>query len=242
MSADDTLFSQQFPKGAERAPGNTLPKKLAKIRQELKYTEKRGFNTFHKYDYVMAEDIAADLGKTLADAGIIITRDDLNVQYAELKNAKGETEIEARLTCIYVLRDSESGDYLRYASAGCGRDKGDKAIYKAFTGAFKYFFIQAFAMPLGEDPEKDERREREQEPEAPVGPLSDEQSKEIVKLIAQTNSDVKKMLDYYKVSDIKSLPYDRVKKALGSKLRRVKPADINEAASYPAVPPEAETK
>lgn len=131
-----------------------LAQKIAKIRRELKYTEKRGFNAFHRYNYVMAEDIAAELGKTLAEHNIIIRRDDLDVQYAEVKNAKNEPEIEARVVCSYILIDGDSDDSIAYASAGAGRDKGDKAIYKAWTGAFKYFFIQAFSMPLGADPEE----------------------------------------------------------------------------------------
>jgi hypothetical protein len=46
-------------------------------------------------------------------------------------------------------------------------DKGDKAIYKAYTGALKYYFANTFHVATGDDPEKDDRKPEEQEAEAP---------------------------------------------------------------------------
>ena len=222
----------------------TLEQKIARIRQNLKYTEKRGENKFHHYNYVMAADIAADMGKLLAEAGVVIGRRNLVVTWAEVGD-----QTEARLTCTYVLRDVDTGAELHFDSAGQGRDKGDKGVYKAHTGAYKYFFIQALAMPIGDDPENDSNERGGSK--APTvedmvgtlhsGPMTDEQCQEIVRLIGMANVEVKKVLDGYKVNAIKDLPYEKVKKALGAKLRKGPGKEVlNEVAKdYPAVPPEA---
>ena len=217
----------------------SLASKIAEIRQNLGYTEKRGENKFHNYRYVMAEDIAADLGKQLAHHNVVITRRDLKVDYAEVKNAKGDIETAVRLQVTYVLKDGASGEELTYESAGEGRDKGDKGIYKAWTGAFKYFFIQAFAMPLGDDPEASAAADRERETGEAPSSMSSEELKEIVKLIAMSKTDVKNVLGHYGISELKYAPYEELKTQLGKKLRRgPAPADVTEAASYPAAPPE----
>ncbi len=36
---------------------------------------------------------------------------------------------------------------------GCGEDRGDKAVYKAITGANKYMLFKLLNVPTGEDPE-----------------------------------------------------------------------------------------
>jgi hypothetical protein len=39
---------------------------------------------------------------------------------------------------------------------GEGQDAGDKAVYKAMTGALKYCLLKTFLIPTGDDPERDE--------------------------------------------------------------------------------------
>ena len=39
-------------------------------------------------------------------------------------------------------------------------DTGDKWVYKAITGAVKYIFMKTFQISTGDDPEKDEVKER----------------------------------------------------------------------------------
>ena len=44
---------------------------------------------------------------------------------------------------------------LDFQSIGTGADSGDKAPYKATTGAIKYALLTAFLIPTGDDPEND---------------------------------------------------------------------------------------
>ncbi len=56
----------------------------------------------------------------------------------------------------YTFADVDSGEEIVAKVAGQGLDPGDKAPYKAMTGALKYALLQSFLLATGDDPE-DER-------------------------------------------------------------------------------------
>ena len=56
----------------------------------------------------------------------------------------------------YRFVGAKSGEELTVRVAGEGADAGDKAPYKAMTGALKYALLQSFLLATGDDPE-DER-------------------------------------------------------------------------------------
>lgn len=134
-----------------------LRQKLAQVRRKIHNVEKRGKNTFQNYDYAMASDMAGLLGNALAEIGVIVARRSLDIKRSEIEkpNNKGmETRIE--ISCEYGFLDTDSAEELWQPAYGEGRDSGDKAAYKAFTGALKYFLIQTFMLATGDDPEADD--------------------------------------------------------------------------------------
>jgi hypothetical protein len=52
----------------------------------------------------------------------------------------------------YRFIDARSGEELTVRVAGEGADAGDKAPYKAMTGALKYALLQSFLLATGDDP------------------------------------------------------------------------------------------
>ena len=56
---------------------------------------------------------------------------------------------------LFVLFDCETGFFETTTITGEGIDKGDKAGYKAYTGALKYYLANTFMVATGDDPEKD---------------------------------------------------------------------------------------
>lgn len=54
---------------------------------------------------------------------------------------------------IFRLHDTETGFFEESVITGEGLDKGDKAGYKAYTGALKYYFAETFNVATGDDPE-----------------------------------------------------------------------------------------
>lgn len=55
----------------------------------------------------------------------------------------------------FYLYDIETGFYETSIITGEGIDKGDKAGYKAYTGALKYYLANTFMVATGDDPEID---------------------------------------------------------------------------------------
>ena len=55
----------------------------------------------------------------------------------------------------FDLFDIDTGFFETTIITGEGMDKGDKAGYKAYTGALKYFLADTFMVATGDDPEKD---------------------------------------------------------------------------------------
>jgi hypothetical protein len=63
----------------------------------------------------------------------------------------------ARVTMRFRFIDADTGESIESVFLGEGQDKGDKAFYKAYTGAVKYVLMKTFLVATGDDPEADEQ-------------------------------------------------------------------------------------
>ena len=133
-----------------------LAAKLAKIMGEVRNVEKNGTNSFHGYRYAMEQDMLVAVREKLALANIFVLT---GVSSVEVKDTAKDGFLTTIRT-VHTFVDGETGEELEASSAGQGTDKGDKGIYKAITGATKYFISKNFLIPTGDDPEGfDEKRE-----------------------------------------------------------------------------------
>lgn len=57
------------------------------------------------------------------------------------------------ITVKYIIGDVDTGETIEVEVMGQGSDSGDKGVYKALTGAFKYALRQALMIGTGDDPE-----------------------------------------------------------------------------------------
>lgn len=133
----------------------SLVMKLAEVMQQVKYIQKRGHNKFHNYKYATESDVAEKVREELAARHIIMIPNVVSESNREHTNAKGKTEYIATVTMEFRFLDGESGEEISFHSVGEGQDAGDKAVYKAITGAQKYALMKAFMIPTGDDPEAD---------------------------------------------------------------------------------------
>lgn len=134
----------------------TLVKKLAKVMQEVKYIQKTGFNTFHKYKYATEADVNEKVREELAKQNVIMLPSMLGHEMRTHTNRSGATEY---ITCVdmqFTFVDGDSGESFTVNMSGEGQDAGDKGIYKAIAGAQKYALMKVFMIPTGDDPEADE--------------------------------------------------------------------------------------
>lgn len=132
-----------------------LVKKLTEVMQEVKYIQKKGFNSFNNYKYATESDVAEKVREELANRCVMMIPNIIETSYREHTNRKGNTEYITKVRMEFKFIDGETGEELIFHSEGEGQDAGDKGIYKAITGAQKYALMKAFMIPTGDDPEAD---------------------------------------------------------------------------------------
>ncbi len=136
-----------------------LYKKLLQVQRTLKPIAETGKNTYQKYSYATALDILEPVKRTCNELGLFIY---LDVTESEIEPGK------ARCTVKLTAVDCENGESLSINSCGYSEDwshkenraTGDKAIYKAITGATKYAVREMFLLGSTDDPEKEEMKQQ----------------------------------------------------------------------------------
>jgi ERF superfamily len=196
------------------APGNpgrlNLRQKMAEVRRRIGYVQKRGHNERFNYSYVTATDIAGSVGDILAELGVVVIPRLENISY-ESAAGRGEATRMARVVMAYTFADVDSGEEVIAKVAGQGLDPGDKAPYKAMTGALKYALLQSFLLATGDDPEDERLDGRSTNPERLI---SAEQIRELQSLIDETGTDIERVLGYYKVASLEELTETAYRRAL----------------------------
>ena len=144
-----------------------LQKKKNALRKALKekgVLKKGGTNTFDKYSYFSEAQYKELFTELFSDAGLELSFNEVeyNTFTGSEKQANGRMP---RLT--FILTDVDTGFYEETTITGEGIDKGDKAGYKAYTGALKYYLANTFMVATGDDPEK----------ESPSNTMNDKQEK-----------------------------------------------------------------
>lgn len=133
----------------------TLAVKIAQVAGAIGAIEKSGWNDYHKYEYYSEGDITAALRGHLAEAKLALLWSHKVVDTSEGKDARGKLVRRVRVEGELILVCGDTGAMLTVKSAGEGEDGGDKAVYKANTGAFKYALMKTFLLSDAEsDPER----------------------------------------------------------------------------------------
>jgi hypothetical protein len=202
--------------GAERM---SLRRKLAEVRRRIGYIQKRGYNERCHYNYVAAADIAGTIGDILAELGVVIIPRLESITCETSAPGRGDSVRIARVIMAYTFTDVDSGEEVTARVAGEGLDAGDKASYKAMTGALKYALLQSFLLATGDDPE-DERADAHAACGA-GGPITAEQVAQLQALIEQTATDLERVLAYYKIAALGEMTETTWRRALGVLQRKL---------------------
>lgn len=115
---------------------------------------KGGENAHDRYRYARDADLLRSLVPALAAHGLALVVVDMQAEYHDTgTTTRSGTPIqECRIEATYRILH-QGGGWVQVRSVGAGRDHGDKASYKAMTGAYKYAIRQAFAVTTGDDAE-----------------------------------------------------------------------------------------
>jgi len=226
LSPETTASAQASAAAANGAASETpvqlnLRQKLAEVRRRIGYIQKRGHNERFNYSYVTAADIAGAVGDILSELGVVVIPRLEDISY-ESAVGRGEAIRMARVVMAYTFADVDSGEEIVAKVAGQGLDPGDKAPYKAMTGALKYALLQSFLLATGDDPE-DERVDARFTTPSSDRPINAEEVRELEKLIDDTGTDLERVLAYYKVASLGEMTesaYRRAVEVLNRKLAK----------------------
>jgi hypothetical protein len=149
---------------------------------------------------VTAADLAGSVSNILAELGVVVIP---QLQSIYTETPRSSSERIARIIMNYKFVDARSGEELTVRVAGEGADAGDKAPYKAMTGALKYALLQSFLLATGDDPE-DERADSR----AALGSehvITPEQARELQGLIEETGTELERVLAYYRLPSLEQM-------------------------------------
>ncbi len=138
---------------AKRPP--SLVRKLASVMGASERVAKNGFNKFHNYAYATESDILAAVRAEMATQGVLIVPTIEAVDWEVVETKSGAKERFCTVHMLFTVLDSDSEAKIEMRIIGQGQDGGDKALYKALTGATKYLVLKLFLLPTGDDPEAD---------------------------------------------------------------------------------------
>lgn len=148
-----TKLKEAVEKLSEK-PRALLFKKLSLALAEVKRIPKTGWNDFHRYKYAMEGDILDGIRPILSDVGLMlwttIEEDERKVlEYFKRGNAEGKKTV-TRVKVLFTIGCADTGEILESRYIGEGEDEADKGLYKAYTGATKYFLSKNFLISSGD--------------------------------------------------------------------------------------------
>lgn len=135
--------------GSTKARG--IHAKLAAAISDVDRIGKDGTNSFHKYTYTSAEQVYRVIRGPLLEHGLVVIPEATGY---ECNGDLGTVRLRIRIF------DTETGESIESQWYGEGQDKGDKAVFKAYTGGLKTYLKHLFLLPADDDPEADASTDR----------------------------------------------------------------------------------
>ena len=192
-----------------------LQAKKNALRKDLKskgILKKGGQNDYDHYSY-FSEAQYKELFTEL------FSKNNLELKFSELEYNTFEgsgKNCNGRMTRLeFTLIDVETGFFEKTVITGEGMDKGDKAGYKAYTGAVKYYLADTFLVATGDDAEKESLEENmNTKSERKASPKQ-------IELLQKyyTGENLEKLLQVNNISKIEDLPMQKASDII-SKLKK----------------------
>lgn len=133
----------------------TLQKKKNALRKDLKergILKREGSNNYDHYKYFSEAQYKELFTGLMADHGLELGFTELD--YSTFEGT--DKQANGRMPRLeFYLYDTETGFYETTVITGEAIDKGDKAGYKAYTGALKYYLANTFMVATGDNTEEE---------------------------------------------------------------------------------------
>lgn len=203
-----------------------LQQKKNALRKALKakgILKKGAENNFDNYSYFSEAQYKELFTELLSDNGLELKFNE--VDYISYDGTEKQPNGRAAKLKFYLF-DIETGFYETSTITGEAIDKGDKAGYKAYTGALKYYFADTFNVATGDDPETES-------PEGKINaPKNNKASPKQIDYIKKLVDDDKHaaLLSYYKVGRFEELTAAQASQIITRKKAEHKENELLEAA------------
>lgn len=156
--------------------------KLFELRKEMSsyVWEKDGTNVAQKYKYISEAQYKKYFEQALEVVGLDYMADLVDIKFTQnlSQSNAGNWSHLTEVKMEYAVIDPETGETRVYTSGGQGADSGDKGIYKAMTGALKYFIGNNFLIAEKNDPENDDETPTTPKSKRPATPEKRQEIKE----------------------------------------------------------------
>jgi hypothetical protein len=171
---------RQARKAMQREPAEVkddfkIADSVCNIIQDIGAVEKDQVNSHQKYKFRGIDQAMAALQPLLVKHNVVLAP-----TYSEFTNLPLEKGSFVSVKLSLRLISTQDGSGMLVETYGTGTDFGDKALYKAMSGAFKYAVFQTFCIPTEEakDPEVDSHEV------TPGKPLTSEEEDQIEEMKA----------------------------------------------------------
>ena len=135
----------------------SLQQKKQAVRKQLAESgpvKKDKKNEFNKYSYLSEAKYKELFTKLLSENGLELSAS--CVEEREIQTGSKSMGCGRIVVWDFTLSDVDTGFTETMRSIAEGWDSGDKAIYKAHTGALKYFLANTFMVASGDEVENDD--------------------------------------------------------------------------------------
>lgn len=196
-------------------------KKKNEVRKELNergILPKGAHNDYDNYDYFSEAQYKELFTELFSKHGIEFRTDEL--QYISF-NGTDKQPFGRMVTIEFILIDIETGYEETSKHTGEGLDRGDKAGYKATTGALKKFLSSTFLVATKDDPEREDEKTTSKKTEykksIKKGTVTPGQLEEIKKLFETDKDELIRILISCKKKNIKELTLEEASKIISKK-------------------------
>lgn len=148
----DTMTEERKEELAYNAKLQQKKNMIRKALKEKGVMKKGATNDYDHYSYFSESQYKLLFTELFVEARVELSFTELEYNLFE----GSEKQSNGRMPKLkFILTDIDTGYAEETVITGEGIDKGDKAGYKAYTGALKYYLANTFMVATGDDPEKD---------------------------------------------------------------------------------------
>lgn len=129
------------------------------VMAQVGYVQKETKKVNNQYTFVSHDAVIARLRPFLIENGIVLHPTIIEHQSTEIeimaKGSKTMTNKTVMLIQVDLVSEDNPEDRMAVQGLGYGLDAQDKGPGKAYSYAYKYALLKAFALETGDDPERD---------------------------------------------------------------------------------------